>query len=567
MEAFVELLHNHVGYGRADAKLALLQADPTFGGGTFTVFTASARQPVLTGLLQARGGVMRWRSWQYWEADFTAVTEPGKYFVAIDGVVPPVVTAPFEIAPNVFDGQVRSNLVNYLNSVRCAGIFDRADRCCKVFGSDERVDVHGGWYDASGDTSKYLSHLSYANFMNPQQTPQVVWNLIDGRLRLNETDLWMDDRLVDEALHGADFLVRMQNPAGFFYVTVFDRWTKDVEERMLCSFTTQKGERFDTYQAGYRQGGGSTIAALARASTLPRDGELRRSDYLAAAKRGYAHLEEHNTEYLDDGVENIIDDYCALLAAVELFAVTAEDQYRDTAHARAARLLGRQHDDGWFWADDAKTRSYIHAAEAGLPFVALLRYIEVMPPSSDLESARSGVRRGLRHEIDITVGAGDNPFHCPRQYVLVPGKPGAVRYFIPHQNDSGYWWQGENARLGSLASAAEWGARVFADDAGLVRGLRRYAQGALDWIFGLNPFDACMMQGHGHNNPQYDLGKWNAPGGVCNGITGGVDDEDDIEFRRADEADPSQSWRWTEQWIPHGAWLFLALAHKQVGTT
>jgi len=26
-----------------------------------------------------------------------------------------------------------------------------------------RVDVHGGWYDASGDRSKYLSHLSYAN--------------------------------------------------------------------------------------------------------------------------------------------------------------------------------------------------------------------------------------------------------------------------------------------------------------------------------------------------------------------------------------------------------------------
>ena len=57
-----------------------------------------------------------------------------------------------------------------------------------------------------------------------------------------------------------------------------------------------------------------------------------------------------------------------------------------------------------------------------------------------------------------------------------------------------------------------------------------------------------MMQGQGHNNPQYDPGKSNTPGGVCNGITGGVDEESGI-FRRAEDTDPSQSWRWTEQWI------------------
>jgi hypothetical protein len=30
------------------------------------------------------------------------------------------------------------------------------------------------------------------------------------------------------------------------------------------------------------------------------------------------------------------------------------------------------------------------------------------------------------------------------------------------------------------------------------------------------------------------------------------------------ETDPTQSWRWSEQWIPHGAWLFAALAHNPV---
>jgi hypothetical protein len=558
----VEFLHNHIGYSADDAKMALLQTDAEFGGGRFTVYGAGTSGPVLSGALQPRGGVMRWRDWRYWEADFSTLTTPGRYFVAIDGATPPVATQTFVIAANVLDGQVVSDLVNYLKAVRCTGVFDVADRSCPVFGSTERVDVHGGWYDASGDTSKYLSHLSYANFLNPQQTPQVVWNLIEGRVRLNETDLWMDDRLVDEALHGADFLVRMQSPEGYFYLTVFDKWTKDVDERMVCSFTTQDGHRFDSYQAGYRQGGGSTIAALARASTLPRDGDFVRTTYLAAAENGFAHLEKHNAEYLDDGTENIIDDYCALLAAVELFAATGDEIYRDAADLRLGRLVDRQHPDGWFWADDAKTRSYVHAADAGMPYAVLLRYIEVFAASDPtlLAAARQAVRRGLQHELDVT--ARDNPFGYPRQYVLVPGKPGRVQYFMAHENDSGYWWQGENARLGSLACAARWGAHYFADDEQFGASLRRYAQAALDWIFGLNPFDTCMMQGHGHNNPRYDLDKWNAPGGVCNGITAGEHDEDDIDFKRAWETDPSQSWRWTEQWIPHGAWLFVALAHR-----
>jgi hypothetical protein len=561
----VKFLHNQIGYSQADAKLALLQTDSAFSGGRFSVYRVGGTEPVLTGELRSRGGVMKWRDWRYWEADLSAVREDGGYFLSLDGAAPPLVSASFAITANILDGQVVSDLVHYLKSVRCTGVFDIADSNCPVIDSTDRVDVRGGWYDASGDTSKYLSHLSYANFLNPQQIPQVAWNLIEARARLNDPDLWMNDRLVDEALHGVDFLVRMQNPAGYFYMTVFDRWSKDVDERMICSYATQEGHRFNTYQSGYRQGGGSTIAALARASTLPRDGDFTRSRYLAAAELGFAHLEEHNAEYLDDGTENMIDDYCALLAAVELFAVTGNSTYGDAAHLRAAKLVGRQHADGWFWMDDAKTRSYVHAAEAGMPYAALLRYVEVFAASGagpQVDAAREAVRRGLVHELSVSAIGDGNPFGYPRQYVLVPGVQDRVQFFMAHKNESGYWWQGENARLGSLACAARWASHVFADDPEFSAALWRYAQAALDWIFGLNPFDACMMQGHGHSNPRYDLDKWNAPGGVCNGITAGEFDDDDIDFKQAEETDPSQSWRWTEQWIPHGAWLLAALAHK-----
>ena len=90
--------------------------------------------------------------------------------------------------------------------------------------------------------------------------------------------------------------------------------------------------------------------------------------------------------------------------------------------------------------------------------------------------------------------------------------------------------------------------------------LRAYADRILDWILGANPFDACMLQGWGHHPPRYESGYWNAAGGVCNGITSGLDDGADIDFRKPEETVPTHSWRWTEQWIPHAAWLFCALA-------
>ena len=557
----MKILHNHLGYQKNATKFALIQSSTALPSTTFTLYETESREAVFSGTLLPRGSIAQWKDWLFWEADFSELQRIGNFVLVVDGMSPPLMSQPFNIADDLYDAQIISDLVHYLKSQRCTGMFDVADRSRPKFGSDERVDVHGGWYDASGDASKYLSHLSYANFMNPQQTPQVVWNLIDGRARLPKQSVWLDERIVDEALHGADFLMRMQDTAGYFYMTVFDRWSKDVEQRDICSYATQKGLKFDTYQAGYRQGAGSAIAALARASSLPRDGEHPRQAYLAAAECAFAHLEIHNRSYLDDGLENIIDDYCALLAATELFAASGKDEYAIAAKARVDNLLQRQHQDGWFWADDAQTRSYIHAAEAGLPYIALLRFIDVLPNSTRAEASRECVRRGLAYEIKLTIQDEINPFHYPRQFVLVPGKEGRQQFFIPHDNESGYWWQGENARLGSLASAAQWAMRHFVDDEKLGRDLQLYVQGALNWIFGFNPFDTCMMQGHGHNNPRYENGFWNAPGGVCNGITAGLDNEEDLDFRWPAETDISQSWRWTEQWIPHGAWLFHALSH------
>lgn len=558
----MKILHNHLGYRPRDPKIALVQSSAALPVERFSLHADADRRVVFSAALRPRGPVRRWRDWLYWEADFSEYRGTGEYFISVPTGDAPLVSHRFAISPALYDAQLLSDLLHYVKSQRCTGVFDQADRSAPVFGSEQRLDVHGGWYDASGDCSKYLSHLSYANVMNPQQTPQVVWNLLAGRDLASRQPLWMDERIVDEALHGADFLVRMQHPDGFFCMTVFDRWSKDVNQRRICSYATQQGHLSDSYQAAYRQGGGSTIAALARASRLPRDGEHAREAYLDAARRGFAHLEAHNCAYLDDGRENIVDDYCALLAATELLATTGDPVYAAAAERRVERLAARQDAEGWFWADDGRTRSFFHAADAGLPGVALLRFADVAPESPAAATARRVVREQLRHEIAITREGEANPFAYPRQHIRMPGREPRVQFFIPHDNESGYWWQGENARLASIASAALWAARHDDDPR-----LHEHAHAALGWIFGRNPFDACMMQGRGQHNPRYEPGYWNAPGGVCNGITSGLDDEDDIDFKRPEETTPLHSWRWSEQWLPHGAWLFLALALTQASAT
>src|SRR4029079_6486563 len=134
-----------------------------------------------------------------------------------------------------------NDVLSYFRSQRATGPYDKADRHVKFSGEKRApVDVHGGWYDASGDVSKYFSHLSYANYLNPQQTPMAVWALLEASALLagNKSARLGSLRptLASETLDGSDLLVRMQDPAGYFYSTVFDVWSADPAKREISAF-------------------------------------------------------------------------------------------------------------------------------------------------------------------------------------------------------------------------------------------------------------------------------------------------------------------------------------------
>ncbi len=219
-----------------------------------------------------------------------------------------------------------------------------------------------------------------------------------------------------------------------------------------------------------------------------------------------------------------------------------------------------------YWRADESDRPFFHASDAGLPLVSLLAYYEIAA-GPDRQRIKNTVEKSLRFELSVTAEA-TNPFGYSRQLVQDKAGDRLTSFFFPHNTEAAPWWQGENARLASLACAARLAAPLFQSDLQFQDQLQIFATDQLNWILGLNPFDACMLDGSGRNNPEYlyfdSYAYANCPGGICNGITSGLHDEDDIDFHLSIPGE-DHDWRWGEQWLPHASWYLLAVASRDFG--
>jgi len=586
----VKILINHIGYDPGGVKQAVMQGDPGGAWSGFKVIEAGTGKVALSGTAVSVGPVRKWKDWHFWTLDFSGLTQEGSYLIECASPRETVRSYPFLIQKNVLERSALSDVIYYFKSQRCSGQLDKADQAMKIEGKEGvTVDAHGGWYDATGDYGKHLSHLSFSTYFNPQQIPLTAWSLMASYRELaRRDDPYFKQylrRLLDEGLFGADFLVRMKNPAGSFYITVSGRGPeKKPEDRLITPKATRhiiltpetKDKLRDygktaitdqaSYEAGYREGAGLAIAALALASGFGAAGDFAPADYLKAAEDAFAFLEKNNLHFTNDGKENIVDDYCALVAASELFRATKAGQYKEAADKRARSLMARLTESGkykdYLRADDGD-RPFFHPADAGLPVVSLMIYYEIADVSMK-DKVRETVRRSMGFELAVTQEVA-NPFGYSRQFVQSKGGARRTGFFFPHDTETAPWWQGENARLGSMAAAGRLAAKLFPDDPALRTEVKAFAQDQLNWILGLNPFDSCMLYGRGRNNPEYmffnSYEYMNAPGGISNGITAGYTDEEDIDYNlHFAVTGKDDDWRWTEQWLPHASWFLLAVA-------
>lgn len=590
----MKILTNHIGYETTGWKHAVLLGHDGDKIESFKIKKYGSDEEVLSGVPQNTGPVQKWKDWQFWTIDFNEVTEEGVYYIECASNKQAIRSFPFLIQDNILERNTLSDVIHYFKSQRCSGLLDKADRKMTFIGPQEGkiIDVHGGWYDATGDYGKHLSHLSFSTYFNPQQTPLVVWSLLKTYEMLDKRDdpnfRQYKRRLLDEAMYGADYLMRVKNPSGSFYRTISGRGPgKKPEDRRIApamkSFkikTVETKDKFSKnkeakgikevpYEVGFRAGGGISIAALVMAGSYEISGDFSNADYLKAAEEAFAFLGENNVFLTNDGKENIVDDYCALAAATELYKATRNERYKAAADKRAKSLMDRltsrgQHKN--YWRADDGDRPFFHASDAGFPAVSLLYYLEIADEGIR-EKVLETVKKSMDFEIEVTEEV-NNPFGYSRQHVQNKAGTRRTSFFFPHDTETAPWWQGENARLASMAAAARMASRYFKQDKKFYDKLQAFAWNQLNWILGLNPFDICMLQGSGRNDPEYlffeSYEYTNCPGGICNGITAGLYDEEDIDFHLTfAETGADHDWRWTEQWLPHSAWFLLAVSAKE----
>jgi hypothetical protein len=690
-----DILVNVVGYETNGAKRAVIQST----SGAITATTAELVNAQGTAIytidLATQTTVSGWAGRNFKVADFSEFKTRGKYRVKVGSKT----SQEFSIGEKILQKETGAFQISFFKGMRNT---DAGDRNLPIYDGGTH-NIYGGWWDATGDPGKHLSHLSYANYFNPQQIPLVVWALLNAMELQPST---FTESAKAEAAWGADYLLRALSSADYFYMSVFDSWGGDYRE--ICEWSGERGTRSSGYKSAMREGGGVSIAALARASTMNLSGDSSSAQYIAGAKRAYTHLKTNNINYLNDGKENIIDDYTGLLAATELYGATREQQYSTDAAARAASIINRQNEEGWFYTHNksgANERAFYHAADEGLPIVALVRYVEICNPS-DAQTIRAAIRKNLQWYKKITYempnpfeyakmygapGAAANPgatdlarggmatasreeanfpasnafdgnassrwssyqdgANNDNQWITVdlgavykvdkvilnwenaygksyridvstngtswatvatianntsggtkehsfapvnaqyirmfgvergiqyggfslysfevygeqleePSIPHNARFFMPHSNETGYWWQGENARLASLAAAFIMGASISAQSEEFLDSLYNMAYAQLNWILGKNPFGVTMMFGFGDKNyPNYPAtrGLNNIKGGICNGITAKDANEADLEWKPYGDGE-WQNWRWIEQWLPHNAWYLTAIA-------
>lgn len=555
---------NQVAYDSRGPKMAVVASDgPLPAALPFTLVKADG-SAAYKGRLGKGEQVQDWFPGKYYyRADFSAFRAAGVFRVAVTVKGATHVSPAFEIGEDALALTAVPAILHFYKGQRANTPEEEdADKQVLLYGSNKRVDVRGGWCDASGDVSKYFSHLAYANFMSPQQIPLVTWSLINLRERAPQLlhSLRQTGAAEEEALWGADYMMRSLSDSGYFYMTVFSYFNKDAHARRIAGLLANSITTSD-YQCAFREGGGMAIAALARIAGWKKSGAFTSGQYLNGAKSAFAHLLIHNKAYDDDGKENIIDDYCALMAATELWIATSGTLYRDEARKRAGNLARRLSPQGYFISDDGN-RPFFHASDAGLPVVALVRYLDQEKDAALRKAALTTIRKALDYNLAVTAEVS-NPYGYARQHFKYRGIVKAG-FFIPHENETGWWWQGENARLGSLATAAITGGRLVYPAKGhwgISAPLAGYASRQLSWILGENPYDMCFMYGYGKNNVPYMkalYGHGTGKGGVSNGITGKKENGDGsgIDFR---EEDNGNEWRWTEQWIPHSAWFLQAV--------
>ncbi|WP_127531010.1 glycoside hydrolase family 9 protein [Paenibacillus kobensis] len=401
------------------------------------------------------------------KADFTTVTEPGEYYVTVNGVADPSVV--FEIGTQIYKdllGDVQKffyfQRANVDLDAAHAGVYARTglhkiDSNLPLQSNPSITkDVSGGWWDA-GDTGKYVTAAATAvsDLLWAYETYPHLFT--DGKLNIPESGNGVPD-LLDEIKVETDFFLKMQDDAtGGFYAYVI----REKSPNRFIMDGTGSSSIIPTGQTA------NTVGALAHASIVFNNVpgmETYANTLLEAAVRGWEYLAAH-PEYIaqPDGPYNDDNDKNdRFYAAGALYRATGEAEYNDY-------VVGHYTD----FAEKFDAADFSHGIN-GMEMIGYYHYLSAPIVDAQVKSWFTEKWTAWRNKaVDMALNQAT----------------------WRNSTNEGFYW-GANANVASMPMSLAIGSRILGQ---FDESILQVAAGDLNYLLGVNPLQLSYITGYGEN--------------------------------------------------------------------
>lgn len=504
---------NHVGYRPGAAKIAVAKGTKA---SEFEVFDVVTGRAAFKGKFEAKQGDFG----TYLVGDFSGLKDAGRYEVRTGAER----SVPFAISEDIYQGPIQKN-VWYFSAQRCGPSTTGYHGPChlddgKRLDNGKHQDVTGGWHDAC-DLRKWVG---------PTLLGMIGLAKVAEVLKPN----WDYGRIVEELRWGNRYFLSMQEPAG--YVMSYcggddgNRWTNnktgDEDDRPIHTEPASASVQFDF------------IAAEAMAARLTHKQDPIYADKcLRSAVKCLDYCRRKKI------AKNALDLGAAIIACVELYKTSNDEQYGDIAAGYASRLLALQATGpidektavkGFFMTSAENTEPYKTMSRGCQYLIGLCELLENFPEYEDAPRWKKAIElycSGYLSNMTKRNAFGIVPygFYLEKQRGAKPIGTYWYRWFMGHKERPGgnvdFWWVGVNCNLASAGVGLIKASGILGRPE-----LAAIAQRQLDWIVGCNPFNASTVTGVGYNQPKQFVTDEFEPvtplisGAVMNGIGGTEDD-------------------------------------------
>jgi len=223
----LDVLVDQSGYEPGFPKSFIVQSNtPLLGKGRFTMRSGAGRE-VLSGGLGTRVDRDDWDAY-YWVVDFSELNLRGNFSIEVVFGSLRSSSPRFEIDNGVLLDECGDLIYEFLRYMRCGVAHEYRTSPCHlddgVLPNGTHIDVTGGWHCAGIFPGKYSEYTGYVlfNLLFARDIRPDFFSSIDK----NENGL---PDIIDEAMWGCDFLVKMQESNGSFYHEVENKKKTDVD--------------------------------------------------------------------------------------------------------------------------------------------------------------------------------------------------------------------------------------------------------------------------------------------------------------------------------------------------